>query len=409
MEKRETKGRNRPTKENPTILETSQPLPQNTQKKENKKIHKPMERGDLEAKRWLDLIEEGKICYKEIALHIKNLENKGQITAEVEKLQKIIIETTNRLSLKDKEGKLSRDEYINKIQTTEQDIKTEMRALLKGLQEGMEEEVRQRNDFTNTAHNLMSEVVKNTRQSEEQALVQKRTGKKLEETSIIIRDLIEAQKGKSCDQRDTIDKIKKTEIEILKEIKSKECRMEANEKDIAQMRMKMEECAKQMENMKDEMMREIREIKEASRKGHEVLIDIKKDKEENISGKHEGKQGERIDRTYAEAMKGKIQRQNRTTYHSLIINSVEEDKTGEQVFEEIKRSIDEKEDWCEVIKVKKTKNQKVIISCAKNEEAKKLKSILEEKNKKLNIEHARNRNPLIIVKNIKEKKRWNRW
>ncbi|CAG9790240.1 unnamed protein product [Diatraea saccharalis] len=92
-------------------------------------------------------------------------------------------------------------------------------------------------------------------------------------------------------------------------------------------------------------------------------------------------------------MKSRTQKPPRITYHSLIVNS--------KVFEEINKLIDKKEDWCEVVRVKKTKNQKLVISCAKSEEANKLKNILEKTNSKLNIEHAKNKNPLILVKNVK--------
>ncbi|KAL4718520.1 hypothetical protein ACJJTC_002211 [Scirpophaga incertulas] len=86
-------------------------------------------------------------------------------------------------------------------------------------------------------------------------------------------------------------------------------------------------------------------------------------------------------------------KENRRALHSLIITSENEEHTGEQVLAELRDTIDAKQGWVKVEKVRKAKDRKVIVSCESVGERLKIKDKIEQSGKKLRVEEVKNRNP----------------
>lgn len=94
------------------------------------------------------------------------------------------------------------------------------------------------------------------------------------------------------------------------------------------------------------------------------------------------------------------------TLHSLIIASTDDRLTSDEVMESVKKTAEEDGDgeWIKVQKMRKAKNQKVIIACENEKEVEKLQKRLE-KDKTLTMEKAINKNPLVVVKFVRGDKK----
>lgn len=106
--------------------------------------------------------------------------------------------------------------------------------------------------------------------------------------------------------------------------------------------------------------------------------------------------------TYADAAATKQEERfpKRNTLHSIIVTSEQETDSGEVVLNKIREAIDAKEGWVQVSKVRKAKDRKIVMSCATKEERSRVKDKLEKAGKHLVVEEVKNRDPLIILKDV---------
>lgn len=107
-------------------------------------------------------------------------------------------------------------------------------------------------------------------------------------------------------------------------------------------------------------------------------------------------------RTYANvsATKSAIAPPERGALHSIIVTSEEETDSGEVVLNKVREAIDAKEGWVKVTKVRKAKDRKIVMSCSTKEDRQKVRDRLEKAGKRLIIEDVKNKDPLIILKDV---------
>lgn len=85
--------------------------------------------------------------------------------------------------------------------------------------------------------------------------------------------------------------------------------------------------------------------------------------------------------------------------HTLIVSSTDPNQTGENVIETIRKVLDSQQTGARVDRVRKARNQKVVLSCGTSEDMALLKSQVGT-NKGLKVEVAKTTNPLIIIKDV---------
>lgn len=91
---------------------------------------------------------------------------------------------------------------------------------------------------------------------------------------------------------------------------------------------------------------------------------------------------------------------DRSALHSIIVTSEKESDSGEAVLNKVREAIDAKEGWVRVTKVRKAKDSKIIMSCDTREEREKVKARLEKAGKQLIVEDIKNKDPLVILKDV---------
>ncbi|CAK1602602.1 unnamed protein product [Parnassius mnemosyne] len=118
------------------------------------------------------------------------------------------------------------------------------------------------------------------------------------------------------------------------------------------------------------------------------------------------KQRETLERatmpTYANVTADKIIKTppQRSTLHSVVITSTDETETGEEVMNRVRKAADAKEGWIKVGRVRKAKDRKIIMGFETKEERNKMKNRLEKEGVNLTVEEVKNRDPLLILRNV---------
>lgn len=103
--------------------------------------------------------------------------------------------------------------------------------------------------------------------------------------------------------------------------------------------------------------------------------------------------------TYAEMARRPLSASHHNKVHSLIVSSPDEAETSSQVLEKIRSAVDAKNTGIQVEKIRKAKDQKVIISCNSKDEVLKVASRLKQ-GSSLRYEEATHKDPLIILKGV---------
>ncbi|CAG9783810.1 unnamed protein product [Diatraea saccharalis] len=365
---------------------------------------------ELEKKGWKEMHNIGTELYGSIAKATTTSSAKAQITDDALKMMSIIYEMSGRLKMLDEEGNKTKEQYKHLLGSSEKiqimDCTKIEELLKKCLNESVETSQGIKAEVQDILFDMMKQVVIGKEKGERIETQQIEAKQQLEDIKMEIKQI--NSKKKEEEEKKKEEKMDK----ILEEMKIMTKRMtEINKERKGINKTEYEEIIntykeKQKADIKlkeqmDKIRKATEEIKEDNKKGKEIMEEIKNTQKEYIKTP-QGRETEtkRKNYTYAERVKEGIKEQPRATYHSIIVNSTDENKTGEEVFSEIRKTAEGKEEWCEVVKVKKAKDRKVIISCTKEEEVKKLKQTLEVNNK-LQIEKARNKNPLIIVRNVK--------
>lgn len=112
------------------------------------------------------------------------------------------------------------------------------------------------------------------------------------------------------------------------------------------------------------------------------------------------KKGER--NTYANVAATGTQKRNpiHTALHSIMVSSKNELETGEEVLNQIRETVNARDGWVKVERVRKVKDRRVIVGCATEEERKKVKERLEKANDRLSVEDVVNKKPLVMLKDV---------
>ncbi|KAJ2940792.1 hypothetical protein O0L34_g14909 [Tuta absoluta] len=88
------------------------------------------------------------------------------------------------------------------------------------------------------------------------------------------------------------------------------------------------------------------------------------------------------------------------TLHSIIIASGDETDSSDQLMEQARSAINAKEGGIQVQKVRKARNQRIIMGFNTTEERNIVKERIEKSGKKLVVEEVRNRDPLLVLRNV---------
>lgn len=143
------------------------------------------------------------------------------------------------------------------------------------------------------------------------------------------------------------------------------------------------------------------ELMEKMEEHTKMLLENNK-KLEDLRAAIEEQKGNLEGMTYAGVTASKPENRppERSALHSIIVTSKEETDSGEVVLNKVREAIDAKEGWVKVSKVRKAKDRKIIMSCSTKEEREKVKDRLLKAGKHLNVEDAKNKDPLIILKDV---------
>ncbi|XP_045504402.1 uncharacterized protein LOC123701034 [Colias croceus] len=158
----------------------------------------------------------------------------------------------------------------------------------------------------------------------------------------------------------------------------------------------MKENNKMHESMKESMKEMTKRMEEmsGSMKGSEVRM-------ERLSSLLESNMTVAKATSYAAvASRGVAERFPETrALHSVMVSSRDEQETGEDVLEKIRKTVDAKDGWVKVERVRKVKNRKVVVGCVSEEERDKVKERLG-KNEGLVVEEVKNKSPLLVFRDV---------
>ncbi|CAG9791984.1 unnamed protein product [Diatraea saccharalis] len=102
--------------------------------------------------------------------------------------------------------------------------------------------------------------------------------------------------------------------------------------------------------------------------------------------------------TYAEVLKERKTRVPKTL-HSVIVTSDNPTDTSEQVLNRAKEKINAKKEGMKIDRIRKCKDQRIIIGCETVEQIRKIEDKLK-KDKGLKVERIKNKDPLVILKDV---------
>ncbi|CAG9790308.1 unnamed protein product [Diatraea saccharalis] len=108
-----------------------------------------------------------------------------------------------------------------------------------------------------------------------------------------------------------------------------------------------------------------------------------------------------LTRTYAGVAKGK-NHQMPKTLHSVLITSKNKMDTAEKVIGKAKEILKPEKNRIQIERIRKVKDQRVIISCINEEETEQIKERIKN-SEELEVERVKNKNPLVIIKEVKFK------
>lgn len=103
--------------------------------------------------------------------------------------------------------------------------------------------------------------------------------------------------------------------------------------------------------------------------------------------------------TYANAVAALPRRPEHTALHSVVVTAEDENETGEEVLNRIRKAVNAKESGIAVEKIRKARDRKVIVGCKTDEERQRMKESLKGDGK-LNVQDIKNKDPLVILKDV---------
>ena len=86
--------------------------------------------------------------------------------------------------------------------------------------------------------------------------------------------------------------------------------------------------------------------------------------------------------------------------HSVVVTSEVSTDTSEEVLDRLRRAVDAKEGWVTVERVRKVRDQKVVVSCPTEEDRRKVRERVREVGERLVAEDMANKDPLLILRDV---------
>ncbi|CAG9793608.1 unnamed protein product [Diatraea saccharalis] len=105
--------------------------------------------------------------------------------------------------------------------------------------------------------------------------------------------------------------------------------------------------------------------------------------------------------TYAETTKGKHHRKPKTM-HSLLIASKNKNDMAQDIIDKAKEILKPDKNGIQIERIRKVKDQRIIVSCIEEQETERIKERIEV-SEELEAERVKNKDPLIIIKEVKYK------
>lgn len=132
---------------------------------------------------------------------------------------------------------------------------------------------------------------------------------------------------------------------------------------------------------------------------HTKLMQENNEKMERLKVTIEKQQEMQEKMTYARVAAVQPVRSEQTALHSVVVTAVDENETGEEVLDRIRKVVNARESGIAVEKIRKAKDRKVIVGCKTHEERQRVKERLEG-DKQLTVEEMKNKDPLVILKDV---------
>ncbi|KAL4707275.1 hypothetical protein ACJJTC_019813 [Scirpophaga incertulas] len=156
---------------------------------------------------------------------------------------------------------------------------------------------------------------------------------------------------------------------------------------------------------REEEIRNVREGQESMERMLQVqteIINKTHQETEKIRQQLETEKSQIAGGTYAQILQGRDDRvaKRASVLHSVIVASKDDKETGEEVLEKVRKTVNAKDGWVKVDRVRKAKDRKVIISCGTEEERRRVKERLLGAKKELTVEEIKNHDPLVILRDV---------
>ncbi|XP_063827121.1 uncharacterized protein LOC135076627 [Ostrinia nubilalis] len=90
----------------------------------------------------------------------------------------------------------------------------------------------------------------------------------------------------------------------------------------------------------------------------------------------------------------------RPALHSVIITSKDEKETGDEVLDRVRKSVNAKDGWVTVERVRKVKDRRVVIGCKTEEARRRVKERLKGAEDHLTVEEIKNHDPMVVLKDV---------
>lgn len=105
--------------------------------------------------------------------------------------------------------------------------------------------------------------------------------------------------------------------------------------------------------------------------------------------------------TYAEMVARQHDRNVATApMHTIIVSSEDDQDTSQTVIDKIRTAVDAKNSGVRVDRVRKAKDQKVVLSCQSKEDLEKITAKIKNPQNHLRVESMKNKDPLVIIKDV---------
>lgn len=105
-------------------------------------------------------------------------------------------------------------------------------------------------------------------------------------------------------------------------------------------------------------------------------------------------------RSYASVASEKPKLSRPPALQSIVVTSQSKEETGEEILNKIRSKLDAKSGWIKIEKIRKAKDQKVIMGFQNSEERNKAKNKLTERGSGLVVEEVKNKDPLVVLRGV---------